>query len=165
MIVPEEVVPEPAPLPHLLQKVRQFVWPGPHSQQFILDTGRRAVGHDVVHIPAGLVQILSGLQVLLPAGQFLFPPGPVIDPESRPPCVEQLELLEELGIVRLQDAVLDIVAAGPAHGEDPLSVYFKHLAAFQQEYRGADPANLPTLPLLQWIGPQGVVVFMVACYK
>ena len=72
-----------------------------------------------------------------------------------------LELLKKLGIVRLQDAVLDIVAAGSAHGEDSFSAHVKHLPALQQEHRGPNAADLPAVPVLQWVCPQGVIVFVV----
>ena len=36
----------------------------------------------------------------------------------RPAGVQPLAFLLEQGIVRFQDAVLDIVTAGPAHGEE-----------------------------------------------
>ena len=127
----------------------------------MLDTGGRAVRDDVVHLPACTFQILSRFLVFLRAGLLLFPPGSMVDPEGRPFGIEPLELLEKLGIVQLQDAVLDIVAAGSAHGEDPFSAHVKHLPALQQEHRGADAANLPAVPVLQWVCPQGVIVFVV----
>lgn len=112
---------------------------------------------DVVHLPSYAFQIPSRFLVFLRAGQLLFPPGSVVDPEGRPSCVEPLELLKKLGIVRLQDAVLDIVAAGSAHGEDPFSAHVKHLPALQQEHRGPNAADLPAVPVLQWVCPQGII--------
>ena len=96
-------------------------------EQIVLDAGECAVRNDVVHLPACMFQIPSRFLVLLWAGQLLFPPGSVLDPEGRPSCVEPFELLEELGSIRIQDAVLDIVAAGSAHGEDPFSAHVKYL--------------------------------------
>lgn len=161
MVMPEEVIPEPALLPHLLQEVRELVRPRPFPEQLVLDAGGSTVGDNVAHFPICPLEVSPRFQIFFFAGQFLFPPGAVVDPEWRTFGFKQPELSKELGIVRLQDAALDIMAAGPTHGKDPLAAQLKDLAALQQEHGGADAPDLPAAPVLQRIGPQGIVVFVV----
>ena len=55
MVMPEEVISEPASPPHLLQEVRERIRFRPFPEQLILDAGGRTMGDDVVHLPACLV--------------------------------------------------------------------------------------------------------------
>ena len=162
VVVSEEVVLEPAPLADFLQEVRQGVRRGVFPEQGVLNAGGSAVGDDVVHRPACFLQIGLGFPVLLLAGQLLLPPGAVVYPEQRALGVQSLELLLEQGVVRLQNAVPDIVAAGSAHGEDALPAQLKHLAPFQHKHRWADGPHRSAAPLLQRVGTQGIIVFMIA---
>lgn len=123
------------------------------------------MGDDVVHLPPRLVEVLPRFQILFWAGQLLPPPGSVVDPEWCSSGFQRVEFQEKQGIVRFQDATLDIVAAGPSHGENPFPIKVKHLPTLQQEYRGADAANFSAVPILQRIGPQGVIVFVVPCHE
>ena len=109
------------------------------------------MGEDVVHLPAHPVQAGPGGPVLLLAGQLLLPPGKVVYPIHRAPGVQLPAFFLEQRIVRLQDAVLDVVAAGPAHGEEPRPTQVEYLAPLQQDHRGADSRDFPTPPFLQRI--------------
>lgn len=134
MIVAKEVILEPAPLADLLQKVSEGIWFGQWSQQIVLDAGGTAVGEDVVHRPPGPVEIGPGLGILRFIGQLLPPPGAVVDPESCALGVELLEPPQEVRRVRLQDAVLDIVAAGAAHRKEHPPAQIEHLPTLQHQH-------------------------------
>lgn len=134
MIVAKEVILEPAPLADLLQKVSEGIWFGQWSQQIVLDAGGTAVGEDVVHHPPGPVEIGPGLGILRFIGQLLPPPGAVVDPESCALGVELLEPPQEVRRVRLQDAVLDIVAAGAAHRKEHPPAQIEHLPTLQHQH-------------------------------
>ena len=134
MIVAKEVILEPAPLADLLQKVSEGIWFGQRPQEVVLDAGGTAVGEDVVHRPPSLVQAGPGPGVLRLAGQLLPPPGAVVDPESCALGVELLEPPQEVRRVRLQDAVLDIVAAGAAHRKEHPPAQIEHLPTLQHQH-------------------------------
>ena len=162
----EEVILEPTLPADFFQEICQSVRRGELPEQGILDDGGGAVGDDVVHCPACLLQIGPGLPVLRLAGQLLLPPGSVVYPKRRPLGVQCLEpLQEEQRVIGFQDAVPDIVAAGAAHGEDAFPAQLKYLAPFQQEHRWADAPHLPTMPFLRRIGAQSIVVLMVTGHE
>lgn len=165
VIVSEEVVLEPAPLADLLQKVGEGIRFGQRPQQVILDACGRAVGEEVVHRPPGPAQAGPGLGIFRLAGQLLPPPGAVVDPEGRALGVEPLEPPQEVRRVRFQDAVLDVVAAGAAHGEEDPAAQVEHLPPLQHQHRGPDDPHPAALPLPLGIGGQGIVVLMVAGNK
>ena len=102
---------------------------------------------DVVYIPASIVQRFSRGLVFRIVGQFLFPPGLVVDSKGRTFGVEHMELLEEPGIVRLQDAALNIVAATPAHSKDPFTAQFKYLTALHRSTEGWMQRNLQAVSI------------------
>lgn len=165
MVMPEEPVSEPAPLPDLLQKLCEGIRSGPAPQQLVLDAGGGAVGDDVVHPPSRPLQIDTGLPVFLRSGQFLLPPGAAVDPKG---CVSGLEVPEHLvkqRVIRLQDAVLDIMAARSPHGEHALASKFEYLAPLQQEHRGPDAPDRSAVPPLQRIGIQGIIVLVIAGHE
>lgn len=81
MVVSEEPVFETAAFPNFIEKVRHGIPLVPSATEYILNAAGAAVGDDVVHIPARLVQRCPCVQVFLFAGQFLFPPGAVVDSE------------------------------------------------------------------------------------
>ena len=129
MVMPEEVVSEAAPLSHLLQEVRELVRLGPFPKQLILDAGGGTMGDDVVYFPSSPIEVSPRFQIFFRAWQFFFPPGAMVHPEWCSPGLQHVELREKLGIVWLQNAALDIVAAGPTHSEDPFTTQLKYLAA------------------------------------
>lgn len=118
MVMSEEVVSEPASPPHLLQKIRKHIRFRPSPEQLILDAGGRTMGNDIIHLPTCPVQIPPCFQIFLWAWQFLLPPGSVVDPKWCSSGFQRVEFQEKQGIVRFQDATLDVVAAGPSHGEN-----------------------------------------------
>ena len=81
MVVSEEPVFETAAFPNFIEKVRQGIPLVPSATEYILDATGAAVGYDIVHIPACLVQRCLCSSVFIFAGQFLFPPGAVVDSE------------------------------------------------------------------------------------
>ena len=81
MVVSEEPVFETAAFPNFIEKVRQGIPLVPSATEYILNAAGAAVGYDVVHIPARLVQRCLCSSIFIFAGQFLFPPGTVVDPE------------------------------------------------------------------------------------
>ena len=165
MVMPEEPVSEPAPLPDLLQKLCEGIRGGPAPQQLVLDAGGGAVGDDVVHPPSRPLQIDTGLPVFLRSGQFLLPPGTAVDPKGCVSGLEAPELLIKQRVIRLQDAVLDIMAARSPHGEHALASKFEYLAPLQQEHRGPDAPDRSAVPPLQRIGIQGIIVLVIAGHE
>ena len=165
MVVSEEVILELAPLADLLQKVCEGIWLGQRPQEIVLDAGGTAVGEEVVHRPPGPVEVGPGLGILRLAGQLLPPPGAVVDPEGRALGVEPLEPPQEVRRVRLQNAVLDVVAAGTAHSEECPAPQVEHLPTLQHQHRGADRSHPAAVPLRLGVGSQGVIVFMVAGHE
>ena len=81
MVVPEEPVFELTAFPNFIEKVRQGIPLVPSATECVLDAAGAAVGYDVVHIPACLVQRCPCGSVFILAGQFLSPPGAVVDSE------------------------------------------------------------------------------------
>ena len=117
---------------------------------------------DVVHRPAHTVQVGPGGLVLLLAGQLLLPPGAVVYPVHRAPGVQPPAFLLEQRIVRLQDAVLNVVAAGPAHGEEGPALDVVNLPPHQVDHRGADALHSAAMPVLNREFSQHIEVLMVA---
>ena len=134
MVVSEEMILEPAPLADSLQEVGEGIRFGQRPQQVVLDAGGSAVGEEVVHRPPDLVQAGPGLGILHFVGQLLPPPGAVVDPESCALGVELLEPPQEVRRVRLQDAVLDVVAAGAAHHKEHPPAQIEHLPTLQHQH-------------------------------
>jgi len=103
-------------LADILKEVRQRV---SRKVQALHDAAGRTVGDDVVHRPTMRLQVPPGLGILLLRRQLLRPPGLAHDPILPPALPEQTE--EFFTIVRygrVQDAVLNVMGGGPAHGEE-----------------------------------------------
>ena len=81
MVVPEKPVPEFATFLDFIEEVCQRIPLVQSTAECALDAAGAAVGYDVVHIPACLVQRCPCGSVFIFAGQFLFPPGAVVDSE------------------------------------------------------------------------------------
>ena len=162
MVVSEEPVFETAAFPNFIEKVRQGIPLVPSATEYILDVAGAAVGYDIVHIPSHLVQRCSCGSVFILAGQFLFPPRPVVDTEQRACGVELPQLSLIVRIIRFQNAVPDIVAAGAAHGKYPLSADVIKLAPHQMQDAGAYGLYQAAVPLADWIVAEQIIVFMVS---
>ena len=106
-------------LTDLLQEVRQLISRAVHRPR---EAGGRAVGDDVVHRPSVGAQVPSGLGVFLCGGQLLRPPGAAPYPKVPLVLQEQVDVLApEIWVVHVQDAVLNVVRGGSAHGEEGAS--------------------------------------------
>ena len=112
------------------------------------DTGGGAVGEDAVHAPSGPVQVGLSLGVLRLAGHLLGPPGVAQHPElGVHPPKRPVPLLEVWG-GGVENAVLDIMGGGPAHGKPGESADVEYLAPHQVEDmrpHHVDPAAVPFL--------------------
>lgn len=105
----EEPIPEGTFLTHFVEELGQCVFIEHSSAEHVLYPGGAAVADDVIHIPVNTLQICSGFQIFRFAGQLLGPPGTMVHTKQRTALFELLELFLEVGSVRLQDAVLDIM--------------------------------------------------------
>ena len=81
MVVSEEPVFETAAFPNFIEKVRQGIPLVQSSAECIPNDAGAAVGYDIVHIPARLVQRCLCSSIFILAGQFFFPPGAMVDSE------------------------------------------------------------------------------------
>ena len=151
VVVTEEPVAEPAPLPNLIEEVGQRVFLVKPSAEDVLNTGGAAVADDVVYLPADPIQICSGLLVFCFAGKFLRPPESVIHPEHGISFFELTEFLFELRVIRLQNTILNVMRGCPSHGEEPLSADVIDLAPHQVDEAGPNPLDLSTVPFLHRI--------------
>ena len=71
MIMAEKPGFKAAFLPYFLQKIRQMIRLICFLEQSLLDGGGRAMGDDIIRLPAVLIQRLTGLAIFLWAGQLL----------------------------------------------------------------------------------------------
>ena len=147
MVMPEEPVLESAAFPNLIEEVCQRISLVQSSTEGVLDTAGAAMGNDVIYIPPCLIQRFPCGFVFILAGQFLFPPRPVVDAEQRACGVELPQLSLIVRIIRFQNAVPDIVAAGAAHGKYPLSADVIKLAPHQMQDAGAYGLYQAAVPL------------------
>ena len=119
------------------------------------------MGDDVVHIPACFVQCFSCGPVFVLTGQFLFPPGSVVDSVESPRGVELPKLSLIVWIVRLQNAVPNVVTAGPAHGKDFLPADLVELPSHQVQDAGTDRLHQTAMPLTCWVTSEQIIVFVI----
>lgn len=162
VVVSEKPVLESASLSNLIEKVCQRISLVQSSTEGVLDTAGAAMGNDVIYIPPCLIQRFPCGFVFILAGQFLFPPRPVVDAEQRACGVELPQLSLIVRIIRFQNAVPDIVAAGAAHGKYPLSADVIKLAPHQMQDAGAYGLYQAAVPLADWIVAEQIIVFMVS---
>lgn len=165
MVMPEEPVLESAAFPNLIEEVCQRISLVQSSAEGVLDTAGAAMGNDVIYIPPCLIQRFPCGFVFILTGQFLFPPRPVVDAEQRACGVELPQLSLIVRIIRFQNAVPDIVAAGTAHGKYPLSADVIKLAPHQMQNAGADRLHLSTMPFAHWVSSQQVIIFVITIHK
>ena len=161
MVVAEEPIPEGTSLTDFIEEVRQCVFFEHSSAEHILYGGWAAVADDVIHIPVDTLQICLGLQILCLVGQFLGPPGTMVHTEQGTELFELLELFLEVGIVRFQDTVLDIMGGSTAHGKKFLAVELIYLAPHEVQNGGTYPLDLSAMPLLLGVTFVSVIVFVV----
>ena len=162
VVVSEKPVLESASLSNLIEKVCQGIPLEQPAAECVLNATGAAVGDDVIYIPPCLIQRFPCGFVFILAGQFLFPPRPVVDTEQRACGVELLQLSLIVRIIRFQNAVPDIVAAGAAHGKYPLSADVIKLAPHQMQDAGAYGLYQAAVPLADWIVAEQIIVFMVS---
>ena len=165
MVMPEKPVLEFAAFLNLIEEVCQCISPVQSSAESILDTAGAAMGNDVIYIPPCLIQCFPRSFVFIHAGQFLFPPRPVVDAEQRACGVELPQLSLIVRIIRFQNAVPDIVAAGAAHGEDALSADLIELPPHQMQDTGTDRLHLSAASFAHRVVPQKVIVFVITVNK
>ena len=161
VVVPEEPVFEPASLANLIEKVCQGIPLEQPAAECVLNAAGAAVGDDVVHIPTCFVQCFSCGPVFVLAGQFLFPPGAVIDSVESTCGVELPKLSLIVWIVRLQNAVPNVVTAGPAHGKDFLSADLVELSSHQVQDAGTDRLHQTAMPLTCRVTSEQIIVFVI----
>lgn len=162
VVVSEKPVLESASLSNLIKKVCQGIPLEQPAAECVLNATGAAVGDDVVQVPTCFVQCFSCGPVFVLAGQFLFPPGAVIDSVESACGVELPQLSLIVRIIRFQNAVPDIVAAGAAHGKYPLSADVIKLAPHQMQDAGAYGLYQAAVPLADWIVAEQIIVFMVS---
>lgn len=162
VVVSEKPVLESASLSNLIEKVCQGIPLEQPAAECVLNATGAAVGDDVVQVPTCFVQCFSCGPVFVLAGQFLFPPGAVIDSVESACGVELPQLSLIVRIIRFQNAVPDIVAAGAAHGKYPLSADVIKLAPHQMQDAGAYGLYQAAVPLADWIVAEQIIVFMVS---
>ena len=107
-------------------------------------------------------QAVPSFLILRLAGKFLLPPGLVVDPEAPPHSAKGPVLFFKIRRFRIQNAVLDVMAPGTAHGEEGIPLQVKDLPAHQVDHMRPDSLNLSAVPFLCRVFSQQVEVFMVA---
>lgn len=161
VVVSEEPVLESAVILNLIQEVCQGIPLEQPAAECVLNAVGAAVGDDVVHIPASFVQCFFCGSVFILAGKFLFPPGAVIDSVESACGVELPKLSLIAWIVRLQNAVPNVVTAGPAHGKDFLSADLVELPSHQVQNAGTDRLHQTAMPLTCRVTSEQIKVFMI----
>ena len=89
----------------------------------------------------------------------------MVDAEQRACGVELPQLSLIVRIIRFQNAVPDIVAAGAAHGKDALSADLIELPPHQMQDTGTDRLHLSAVPFARRVVPQEVIVFVITVHK
>ena len=161
VVVSKEPVLESAALSNLIEEICQGIPPEYAAAECVLNAAGTTVGDDVVHIPACFVQCFSCGPIFVLAGQFLFPPGSVVDSVERPRGVELPELSLVVRIVWFQNAVPDVVTAGPAHGKDFLFADLVELPSHQVQNAGTDRLHQPAVPHTCRVAAEQIIVFVI----
>ena len=127
------------------------------------DAGGRAVGNDVIHLPADRVEVSPRLGVFLIGWQFLRPPRNVVDAVSRSGlALEHHEPSLKIRGIRLQNPILDVVAFCAAHGKEAAALQLEDLTAHQVQHMRSNAMHLAAAPLRYGVSRQRVIVFMIA---
>ena len=93
--------------------------------QFLLHAGCQAVGYHIVNFVVCFFKIPNAFLHFFFCGQFLFPPGDSFDAIGQAGFVGGDPFSGIVGIMRIKDSALNIVAGGPAKGEKFLAFYFE----------------------------------------
>lgn len=83
---------------------------------------------------------------------------------SRSPLQHQ-ELPPKVWIVRIKNAIFNVVAFGSAHGEEAISLQLVYLPPHQMQHMRTDAVYFTALPFLCRIACQRIIVFMVAVHE
>ena len=161
MVVSKEPVLESAALLNLIEEICQGIPPEWAAAECVLNAAGTTVGDDVVYIPACFVQCFSCGPVFVLARQFLFPPGAVIDSVESACGVELPEHSLEVWIIWFQNAVPNVVTAGPAHGKDFLSADLVELPSHQVQNAGTDRLHQPAVPHTCRVAAEQIIVFVI----
>ena len=161
VVVSEKPVLESASLSNLIEKVCQGIPLEQPAAECVLNATGAAVGDDVVQVPTCFVQCFSCGPVFVLAGQFLFPPGAVIDSVESACGVELPEHSLEVRIIWFQNAVPNVVTAGPAHGKDFLSADLVELPSHQVQNAGTDRLHHPAVPHTCRVAAEQIIVFVI----
>lgn len=127
---------ESAAFPNLIEKVCRGISLEHPAAECVLNAAGATVGDDVVSQPI-LPSFFCGLLFIF-AVQFLITPESVVDSIESARGVELPKLSFIARIIRLENTIPDIVAAGPAHGKDFLSSDLVKLSLQQVQDVGTD---------------------------
>lgn len=89
----------------------------------------------------------------------------MVDAEQRACGVELPQRSLIVRVIRFQNAVPNIVAAGAARDEDALSADLIELPPHQMKDTGTDRLHLSAVPFAHRVVPQKVIVFVIAVHK
>ena len=162
VVMSEQPVVELGSFFDFLQEAGQVVVNISTVSQYVHDAGWGTVCDHIVHLIVNAFQAVPSFLILRLAGKFLLPPGLVVDPEATPHSAKGPVLFFKIRRFRIQNAVLDVMAPGTAHGEEEVSLQVKDLPAHQMDHMGPDSLDLSAVPFLCRIFSQQVEVFMVA---
>ena len=162
VVMSEQPVVELGPFFDFLQEAGQLVVNISTVSQYVHDAVWGAVCDHIVHLIVNAFQAVPSFLILGFIGKLLFPPGVVVDPESGAHSAKSPVLFFKIRRFGIQNAILDVVAPGTAHGEDGVSLQVKDLPAHQMDYMRPDSLDRSTVPFLCRVFAQQVEVFMVA---
>ena len=135
------------------------------SFQFPLHAGGQAVGYHIINFIVYFFKIPNAFLHFFFCGQFLFPPGDSFDAIGQASFVCGDPFFGIVGIVRIKDSALNVVAGGPAKDEKFLAFYLKHLPPFQiNDLIAKDMTNPPSVPFFQMVVLQHIIIFVVSGY-
>ena len=107
------------------------------GEDHVDDRRRGAVGDNIVDFPVGSVQDVSGETYFRLRGELPGPPGDAFHTEPGAGPVKDGVVFLKVRILGIQYPVLDVVAAGSAHGPYGLALNLEDLAADEVEDIGA----------------------------
>lgn len=162
VVMSEQPVVELGSFFDFLQEAGQVVVNISTVSQYVHDAVWGAVCDHIVHLIVNTLQTALGFLIFRLAGKLLLPPGSVVDPEAGAHSAKSPVLFFKIRRFGIQNAILDVVAPGTAHGEEGVSLQVKDLPAHQMDYMRPDSLDRSTVPFLCRVFAQQVEVFMVA---